>query len=388
MIVMKNIFELFIKYLGSAIIIAVLLFYSGCEKDSSNPTQPVIKNESWKLDNNFFREDKILLNSYVSNGTFTIASFEAVSRFDSSSLAPDINVIANPSFSLAFKPAFGDELWVYGIPTSKYFQLVSPYFPQAGIGYLRLHDWDNTYSLNAFALAGYYNLPIGAFNNQGTFLSVIADTDGTSFCLIDFNVTDFTYGNPTLKISPKITKIILQGFDKNISYAPLISPIKDKFFIGTNIGNFIAYPDGSYKRLSQINGVAEDMFTYNDTLYVLTSNSELYSSVDDGENWVDFASNFPSNQARHFYIGDSVYFYVYSQLFHADFNSGKVQELDNSGLEGNAITSVNLFGDKVWVTTLSGLFYKSADNFLTYKTQSPSPKILNRIMSWKIQIHK
>jgi hypothetical protein len=43
--------------------------------------------------------------------------------------------------------------------------------------------------------------------------------------------------------------------------------------------------------------------------------------------------------------------------------------IDNKGLEGNEITSVNAFNGKVYVTTLSGLFYIPQDQFLRYKNK-------------------
>ncbi len=56
---------------------------------------------------------------------------------------------------------------------------------------------------------------------------------------------------------------------------------------------------------------------------------------------------------------------------HADFiidaNGIRRRELVNDGLAGNQITSVCRFRDRVYVTTLSGVFYKPYRDFLTFK---------------------
>ncbi len=44
-----------------------------------------------------------------------------------------------------------------------------------------------------------------------------------------------------------------------------------------------------------------------------------------------------------------------------------VRELVNDGLAGNAITSISLFNNKVYATTLSGVFTKELEEFFTYK---------------------
>ncbi len=58
---------------------------------------------------------------------------------------------------------------------------------------------------------------------------------------------------------------------------------------------------------------------------------------------------------------------------HADFiidaNGISRRELVNDGLAGNQITSVCRFRDRVYVTTLSGAFYKPYRDFLTFKSE-------------------
>jgi hypothetical protein len=50
-----------------------------------------------------------------------------------------------------------------------------------------------------------------------------------------------------------------------------------------------------------------------------------------------------------------------------DGNGLSSRELVNGGLAGNQITSVCRFRDRVYVTTLSGVFHKPYRDFLTFK---------------------
>ncbi len=54
-------------------------------------------------------------------------------------------------------------------------------------------------------------------------------------------------------------------------------------------------------------------------------------------------------------------------LFTIEDNTLSIVELTNEGLEGNQITSVAAFNGKVYVTTLSGVFTKSIEDFFTEK---------------------
>jgi len=59
------------------------------------------------------------------------------------------------------------------------------------------------------------------------------------------------------------------------------------------------------------------------------------------------------------------------QMFKVELSEKELKliELDNSGLDGNKITSIARFRDKIYLTTLSGVFYRGEDKFLTYKQE-------------------
>ena len=60
--------------------------------------------------------------------------------------------------------------------------------------------------------------------------------------------------------------------------------------------------------------------------------------------------------------------YRNDQLFRIKLEPGsKTVELANAGMEGHWITSVSLFKDRVYLTTLSGVFTKNLSDFIKLK---------------------
>ena len=113
------------------------------------------------------------------------------------------------------------------------------------------------------------------------------------------------------------------------------------------------------------------MFRIDDQLYGL-HNQELYAS-DQGDHWelvgnVDFNFGLLNYQL----VEGKTIAYYNSQLFLLEHKEGVVHftELDNTGMESHKITSVARLGPRVYVTTLSGVFFKEYDSFLTPKEEA------------------
>ena len=70
-------------------------------------------------------------------------------------------------------------------------------------------------------------------------------------------------------------------------------------------------------------------------------------------------------------IDDRVVAYRFAQLWEVTLENDILNftELDNDGLDGLSITSANLFGDQIYVTTLSGVYNKSLAEFFVAKEE-------------------
>ena len=113
------------------------------------------------------------------------------------------------------------------------------------------------------------------------------------------------------------------------------------------------------------------MFTIDGRLYGL-HNQELYTSHQ-GDDWelvgnVDFDISLLNYQM----VEDKTIAYYNSQLFHLEQKEGVIHytELDNTGMESHKITSVARLGPRVYVTTLSGVFFKEYNSFLNPKEEN------------------
>lgn len=119
------------------------------------------------------------------------------------------------------------------------------------------------------------------------------------------------------------------------------------------------------------------IFTANNTFYSfswLDKNKIFYST--DGTEWSETDIDSQLDHTSHYYykiskselvgtIKDKMYYL----RFYDNAHKFLVKEINNKGLEGNKITSVCKFQDQVYVTTLSGVFYKEYDDFLKFKNE-------------------
>ncbi|MEK6481163.1 hypothetical protein WJR50_26710 [Catalinimonas sp. 4WD22] len=144
----------------------------------------------------------------------------------------------------------------------------------------------------------------------------------------------------------------------------------DNFYITERDGTRMLDASGTLKFV--ISATFQKMFKIDDELYGL-SFGNLYSSSD-GINWLlrgqldDGFSSIIEFSVFRVVDGKTIGSY-FSQIYHLEIegNSVNVTELSNEGLEGNRITSFSKFHDKMYITTLSGVFTKNYEDFWMVK---------------------
>jgi len=145
-----------------------------------------------------------------------------------------------------------------------------------------------------------------------------------------------------------------------------LETIGDHFFITTDNKVYRMETDGQYQEV--LDERLYKIFEIGNQLVGLGW-SDVFVSSDQGLSW---AARSPSNlpvDLNFTNIGDRVVAYRYAQLWEVVLENDALtfNELDNDGLDGRSITSVNDFGDQVYVTTLSGVFNKSFAEFFVAK---------------------
>ncbi len=372
-------------------IISIIAFRCSDEPDeiiTPTPTEKPI----WENDDSFFRTDKIILNARVDSGKFLIAGVSHVSMYDSST-GTRHNGSAENNGAINYKPAINFPYVMY--LGNNDFQLIinSPAYMRvyggntAGFPFtdgLRFSDFNLGYSENAKVTSGDFSAQNGAFNNKNQFLTLIDDSKGVgeldySFCLIDLNPTESVFsGYPALTLNPVPKRINL---NTNISeFIRVFEAIDDMFYVQIGSGIYVINSFGDVALAQGLNTLISDFYLYRDTLFAYAPFfGSIYYSNDKGYNWNFYVSGLPQYLLKFFEVEGKLCFYIYSQIAWMDFENQKIVELDNEGLEGNEITSVNEFGKTVWVSTLSGMFKKDVTDFFT-KKETTSSKPLNGLI--------
>jgi hypothetical protein len=191
------------------------------------------------------------------------------------------------------------------------------------------------------------------------------------------------YGNPTfyqvgVQVKPNlmnrdvvdttfVRKLILKNTGSLNGEVYGLHSYYGKFFVSLGSSTFLIRADGSYNKV--LDDRTKLFFEHQQNLYALGYNT-FYQSTDMGETWRPaYNGSFGGGAHRGFNISEDAFVFNADKIAMLQLTSDGItsKELVNDGLEGNQITSVTRFRDRVYVTTLSGVFYKPYEHFLTFK---------------------
>jgi hypothetical protein len=210
-------------------------------------------------------------------------------------------------------------------------------------------------------------------NSENQILIPYNTSDNSvSFLLVDMKIdkVDKYWIDDTLKTK----KIIIYSGSPLINLTFIFSLFSNKdYYFATLENTYKIKSDGSFSKI--LDGRVGKFFQKNDTLYSLVSGF-IYQSTNDGDNWINFGAipqNLNSLNFLDYYLVNNEIIGTYNaQLFHLTINKNSltVKEIDNDGLANNSITSISKYYDKVYVTTLSGVYYINYKDFLKYKPEA------------------
>lgn len=150
-----------------------------------------------------------------------------------------------------------------------------------------------------------------------------------------------------------------------------LSVVNGRFFVSYDAGPMYQVDTtGTIKEKGQkLNG----FFKVNNLLFAHWG-SHLYVSDDQGENFRFFTPagdvTWAFRKSRNF--GQETFQYVDDNILQVTFQANALswQALDNTGLERSRITSLAKCGNRVFITTLNGVFYKDWAEFKTPKKKN------------------
>jgi hypothetical protein len=225
-------------------------------------------------------------------------------------------------------------------------------------------------SFRALALEYFYNTSeVAVISSENQFvIPVFTRADRSNPTLYQVGVQVKADNFSRTKVDTTfVRKIILDNTGSLNGEVYSLHSYYGKFFVGCGSSTFLIRADGTHNKV--LDEEAQLYFEYGNNLYTLGNNT-VYKSTDKGESWMAvYKVSFGGGAIRGFNIGDNAFIFNGDKIAQLFLSPDAItsKELVNDGLAGNQITSVSRFKDRVYVTTLSGVFYKPYEQFLTFK---------------------
>ena len=319
---------------------------------------------SWLSHPAFTLTNKIKFNSYSSGQSLLQYGPGYFSVLNKNQTATHYNTFFDYPFGK--KLPINDIYFLSVTPESSFigfWPVAQPNFPAASV-YFNMKDYDEYFNKVNFDLSlGKENMSTNKVNQCLVPYYSNHPDNKTSFFLFDIGNASPPY--LSLQKARRITinepANIVGG---NVSY---IKAIENFFIASTGSKTYKILSDGTVKQILAY--TINEAFTWAKEIY-LVSNSQIAKSSDGGVTWDQFADTSPSLAKGTYYVlGDSLVLNNSDQIFSAKFKLPKysLRELKNDGVGGNLITSVSEFNDSVYVTTYTGVFYKSRREFFNSK---------------------
>ena len=346
----------------------------GCEKEKLI-TEYIEKEHSWKEHLEVNHEDKYLVNSHSTAKELMLIGNRNFTRIDTLNNARSVtflNDIHNTKIPLSDNVliVMNEEdnanglIFFYYIPEmdeNSHNSSAAIQVSEIDTTFKKFDNYDET-----------FNIPFASFNaNNQILIPYKGEPFFQSFVLISFDINpnaSASLSSNEYFISISETKIVKLPI--NVSSRAIVTYSIENDFIVSN-GNVVAkiYSDGTYKVLDLHSFYPARFFKKDNKVNAVSYNS-IYESIDNGESWIKKYESSEVLEGFMFTVIDNrIILSKRSTVLELIFNeTGFVtEELQNDGLDGNFITSITDFNEIVYVTTLSGLYYKDKNDLFNIK---------------------
>jgi hypothetical protein len=351
------------------------LTFASCEKEKIIEVE-VEKQHSWQLSDHFLYDQKVLFNSHADS-----AGLYAMSKKSFSTLTKIKSDPTNYNVEHAY-------LW-FEYPIDYKMPINSNVFAGTGESYVLFFPTKSPVGTSGVLRMQMQDIdPLFAmFDMSASFLGEGIAINDKQQCLIPYLQYEFdTEGNRYISAIPSFILAELSVLGESIDTVSCsrfsiddssaqglrkLHSIDDYFIISMNRKCFRLSADLEVKEVlnGPLSGVIKNRFE----LYGI-GGSKIYKSTDHGNSWQLLGENI--DQLYQFFnfsvIENEIIMYRFSQLFHVEIGDTRIEakEIDNDGLEGNSISSLSQFDGKVYVTTFSGMYTRSIEDFFTYKSEN------------------
>lgn len=359
--------HLFAPILPSNLIasLASCLLASSCGKEEPQPTPRTVE---WTEAPGFTLSQKRALNSAIWDDQLFILTENSVAETD----------VDGNAFHRFHSGTFQD----FKLPFSEH------YFVSLEQGGLRFHASKNPQTGGSSRYLGFQDLGSNiagvhpgaysstfALNAEGQMLMPLVKSDGSSvLALLQVEVKSNGFYWEIDKINAKLVEL----FD--FSWIGAINSIGENFLVSfysdsqSMGGTARISPDGTISMILSQEDYLQRIMPIDGQWYAFSKDGPLFRSTNGGLDWTALGSpesnglkDFSTFTLGYSVIDGQTVFYSQDAIFVVANNpaGGFVQRTINmQGLKGNAITSLTTWQDKVFVTTLSGVFLMSKADFL------------------------
>jgi hypothetical protein len=356
---------------ATLLLLLSILIFLGCTKEKIIEIPvPVDKQYRWKLDSNFLYNNSIIANSFATeNELYLYGKYFSVLTYDKNSKEKVENYTLrgepNTNFKMPISPSFFINTYqntVIFIPTQGPVTEYNTSYQRFG--------YVNPNLVTTLAFPSYDFGQCMAINKKNQALIPYTSYDPTTnladgnifyFLLADINVIND--GQRSEIAQTKTVTIQNDG-----PYMSSLFTHKD-YFVAYLRKNYKIYSDGKVKQIAP-NYALKKVFQKSDTLYAFSPDGSILRSTNDAEDWIKLGTGNTNLAYTNYYlVNNEVIGTYFSQLFHfkIDGNNITIKEIDNDGLVTRYITSISKFKDKVFVTTLTGVYTVDYKDFFKYK---------------------
>lgn len=369
--------KLYLKNTSILLLLLPFLFFACNKKEIEEIVVEVAPEYSWKASSKFQYKDKIQMNSYAAESELYLLGFEGLSKIyfigDTEYATNFIHLFKSP---LEFRFPVTSTLFASATHNTLSFTSTSNPISGVAVTTLNMPEIDP-----AFAQFDFMNYETGVCmgltrNNVALVPYLIYDREsyatpvvsGSKLLLVRLEATGAA--NETFTVSE--SRIIDNLRNDQVKY---IQVFDNYFYISFREGKFVRVSDDGAVEELMVKRVSK-MFRHGGSYYGFSHDGLQRSAT--GKDWAvipDMTANTTFTNLQMFMyhtLSNDLLIATYnSQLFKVELSPKELRlvELDNNGLDGNKITSIAQFNGMVYITTLSGAFYREQSKFLTYKKE-------------------
>ena len=357
-----------------------------CQKEKIE-IQQVEKEYNWKTHPNFLYENAVQLNSFSTDEYLFFDGVYKFSAFGTNAFGANfLDTITGVTMQNYFH-VDQDQPTQYKFPISKDFFIdyiradnynskedhlcfASPMNPSSNFTYINLNIKDIDSSFVRFDFDYFsHNECIAINDNNQALIPYIGYSSGIyrlKLALVNIKV----HTNTLTYVDTIKTKIITVNDEYQI-HALYVQHLGNDFFLTTDTKTYRISPEGEIAET--YNYHFYDIIEKKDTAYAVGFDFDLRQyewsySLNKGVSWnkvVKITDKF--EWLNYTTVNNQIIGFWKSQIWQIKPASNGFEpfELDNDGLKGKQITSITAYKGKVFVSSLSGVFYKSVEDFFT-----------------------